>query len=469
MIILRPDPARARGAVLLAAIAFSGVISSALLPLMAMVVHLLVLAIFAAWPLARGLAIPLGMPRAARFLTKLATLRYGVFADDMGRVAAAWALLRRPTDGNRDRVEDMLISAEAHKPLDATQLLARGLMSAARGDATSARRTISAVETFSASSTHEDVFRIASDYLIAEAASRGDWRIVAKLGREPRRSRPGRFMGLAAARILELEPVSDGALRWAWLTSGAPMSLEPILDRALTRLVGTVDASAAEPVELPVEASPLSTAMMLELALVRRAPGLVLAADVARLGRAWDRALGEVRTETSRRARDLGVYDVEPIVAGLEEDARRGLVALAERSKLDLGALSAQDPPSRTLEEAARVQRNSTLEALETQVRALRRRLDQKRSLPAIDEWREWDSIHATAEAAFEVGGLSLRRVAFPSIHVDLCAYAVWLANERKERRLAHVIFSWLLIQARALDDAEAIRLQERNASATMG
>jgi hypothetical protein len=63
----------------------------------------------------------------------------------------------------------------------------------------------------------------------------------------------------------------------------------------------------------------------------------------------------------------------------------------------------------------------------------------------------------------WSLGGLPLRRLAFSTVHGPVCGLAVWLWNTRAERAIANAMFGWLLAEAIIVDDAEAIRLQERN------
>ena len=51
----------------------------------------------------------------------------------------------------------------------------------------------------------------------------------------------------------------------------------------------------------------------------------------------------------------------------------------------------------------------------------------------------------------------------FPDIHLYVCNYAVWLWNERKEYGISTPLFRWLLAEAEAVGDEEAIILQRKN------
>ena len=81
----------------------------------------------------------------------------------------------------------------------------------------------------------------------------------------------------------------------------------------------------------------------------------------------------------------------------------------------------------------------------------------------AIDEWREWVALSSAYGAAVATGGLELRRLAFPHAYTTGTSMAAWLWNSRKEYALSHAISAWLLAEALAVGDAEAIELCTRN------
>ncbi|MCW5805152.1 MAG: hypothetical protein KIT31_22465, partial [Deltaproteobacteria bacterium] len=82
---------------------------------------------------------------------------------------------------------------------------------------------------------------------------------------------------------------------------------------------------------------------------------------------------------------------------------------------------------------------------------------------PAIDEWREFIALQAAYTSAVEAGGLELRRLAFPHAFSTGSNMAAWLWNSRNEYTLSHAISRWLLDEALAVGDTEAIELGHRN------
>src|SRR6185436_20965332 len=84
---------------------------------------------------------------------------------------------------------------------------------------------------------------------------------------------------------------------------------------------------------------------------------------------------------------------------------------------------------------------------------------------PAIDEWREFIALRAAYTDAASAGGPELRRLAFPHAFSTGSHMAAWLWNTRHEYALSHAISRWLLAEALAVGDAEAIDLGHRNCS----
>src|SRR5262245_41893561 len=82
---------------------------------------------------------------------------------------------------------------------------------------------------------------------------------------------------------------------------------------------------------------------------------------------------------------------------------------------------------------------------------------------PAIDEWWEFLALRTAYDVAVIVGGLELRRLAFLHVFSKGSNMAAWLWNKREEYALSHAISKWLLDEALAVGDVEAIELGHRN------
>jgi phosphoglycolate phosphatase-like HAD superfamily hydrolase len=107
--------------------------------------------------------------------------------------------------------------------------------------------------------------------------------------------------------------------------------------------------------------------------------------------------------------------------------------------------------------------RDRLLTEIEAASEAIKRRYDERRALPAADEWREWGNLCALYERGVKSAGDDLRRLAFAKVFSDTCNYGVWQYNDLKQRPLANAIFRWLHAQAVAVGDSRAEALMAKN------
>jgi hypothetical protein len=310
---------------------------------------------------------------------------------------------------------------------------------------------------------------LAAEWLCAEAMERGAWREVEFLARTaPISTRRLRLFGGVAARLTNIAPVpTDAALRWRWLLAPNRSVTLELLRRALATPAGVdVRAASTSRRAAPAPAREGDDALLYALTLhsftLACEPEQLDRDDLARLGLAWDCALADPKLERRllERGLALGTQEFERSPERLAELVRDDLLALVRAAGLELGQLS---DSSELLARAARRLQTELLDGIEITVGALESRVKAKRELPAIDEWQTFLALREQYAAAVGVGGLELRRLAFQDVHAPVCSLAVWLWNERSERALGNAMFHWLLAEAIVVDDAEAIRLQERN------
>ena len=180
------------------------------------------------------------------------------------------------------------------------------------------------------------------------------------------------------------------------------------------------------------------------------------------VGQAWDAVLYDRATERLllERALVIGASGAAGTLAKLRASIEEDLEAIVLAAGMELTELGDKG------EVATRVRlrlRDRLLGEVESASDALRRRVDEKRELPAADEWREWGNLTARYAHGVASAGDDFRRLSFAKVYPDACSYAVWLFNERKQRPLGNVIFRWLLAESEALDDTRAIALQTKN------
>jgi hypothetical protein len=454
-------------AVLAWTVVAAGGVVIAFVPLIAPIVFVVLALVGFPWPITRLLLIPAGLPRLSYWLARTSDLTFRLDVSGGAAAAAGWALCRqRRLD---EESADWLAGKLAQQaPLRGAGVLASGLLLAARGDRDGARVIISAVSDVDDRVCPPEAKRMAAGWLAADAAERGEWTRVAELG--PTLETAGRLAWLlsAIAQSLLLEPMAPGKLglwlRWAL----APHRREtlPLVRRALEALDGTFIEPEEEPpiapAAAPAGADAIRTALSLHASVLTRAPGALRAEDVRAAGQAWDAALFDKATERLlfERALVVGASSATAVLGRMRAAVEDDLTAVVLASGMPLVYLGEHG------QVASRVRarlRDQLLTEIEAASDAIKRRVDDKRPLPAPDEWREWSNLRASYDRNVRRAGDDLRRLAFVKVYPDACSYAVWLFNEQKQRPLGNAVFRWLLAEATALDDTRAMALMAKN------
>ncbi len=424
----------------------------------------------------RGVA-RLGLVRTAATLAR--GCRGGFEHDRQGGAALAGALALLSREVHDERLATWL-EGQLGKPgaLGAAGVVAAGLIVASRGQRDAARDLMHNAGSFEAERAPAAARVIANEWLVADAAARGDWRTVMLLGVRADVSSPQtRFLAFVAARVRR-EPLigepsaTDAGLRWLWWRSPDHRRNRPLLLQALAsprvlhpRKPAPPPPAPAPPIDPATFAGdPLAYAQALH-ALWTTAEAVeksLSPSHLTTLCKAWDAAFaGPALARLGARVQALAtVTRAEAAHAMLRRTVAEELAQLAARAQVPLGVLLDAGGVGA---EAAQLLRAELLGEVEKQNQALRQRTVQKRGLPAVEELREWNSLRRAYERAVLLGGLELRRLMFPDIHLYVCNYAVWLWNERKEYAISTPLFRWLLSEAEAVGDEEAIVLQRKN------
>ncbi len=425
--------------------------------------------LLAPWAVTRHVLIPLGMPRAACRLAALAGWTGKRDTQGGGLVAGAWAMARQRTP-DRDAMDWLAARRDRQPAFQASHVLATGLLAAARGDLASARRLLESVDEIGPQRTPRVIHALAREWLLADAAAQGDWPRVARLGRSARAStRTTSLLTRVGARLAQVEPAPAAwpAAWTVWLSWAiAPHRRHTLaLARQAVRTTPAAQARGATAIRAlatSLQPDPHADALVTHVAVLRGQAGPSQAQALQSLAQAWDRALAdpETRRAIRQRATALGARGGDSALAALGDTVARDLADMARAHDLPIATWPCD---SHSLREAERLLREQLISEVELAFDALRDRVAQGRRLPAIDEWREWLSLRGLHAHAAGLGGLELRRLVFPHVHAIACKMAVWLWNERSEHFLANAMFRWLLDEAVAVGDAEAIELQRRN------
>ncbi len=418
------------------------------------------------WPLARYVIAPLGLVKAAYYVA-LSAWAQNEERSSLALLAASVALMRKSSFDPEAAawLEDKI---QAERGLRGAAIAAAAVTALARGDKEGARVLFESLRTLDSRVCGPASRHTAAEWIAATAAESGKWDEVIDLGGDIVAN--GRTPWLLAAVGKRLLGRSDAptraqlVLRWAF----APHRIGtfPIVERALSVPDGAVpivddEDDDAPPAPVAPEGDLLARAIAMQVQLLRaKEPTPV---DVARVGRAFDEALGDeaLARHIEERAASLGANRSEGALGRMRADIEESLFQLLKRHRMALDDTA--DDLGEIAGNAQRRLRDETLTVIEALSDAVKNRVAERRALSPIDEWREWSALRMAYERGLLLGGPELRYLAFTKVHTDVCALAVWLFNDRKEKPIANAMFRFLLAEATAVGDAAGIELQTKN------
>lgn len=427
------------------------------------------------WLVARTLLIPSGRVRLAYFACRVSFWHWRGDVRGGAVIAGCLALLRRAGARDAELAAWLERRRDAASPPQnplrwksgGAAIVATGLLAAARGQRGQARRLLASASELVIESSPRRAITIANEWLCAEAIERGDWRQVEFVARtSPVDSRMLALLATLGARMSGIAPLpNDLVLRLRWLAAPRRRATWPLVATALAEpptLRRRARTHTPLLVPTPAVRGPLVDALALHAALLRRAPEQLGAEQLVQVGEAWDDALARDVLEVHLRERALVLAaKSERALQSLVADVERDFTELIRRAKLSAAKLERKDEG--LLARVVRRLHRELLDELEVAVHAFEGRIDARRELPAMDEWQSFLALREQHAELVALGGPELRRLAFSQLHGPVCSLAVWLWNERSERALGNAMFQWLLNEAIIVDDAEAVRLQEKN------
>ena len=428
------------------------------------------LAFFAAPPLqpvlSRHILGPLGMVRTSYWLAHFVSMDD---SDAYGLCCAARAYAHKPTPQG-----EAWIATKRDKriPLGDSEIIVTAFIAAGRGDADTARQLIRS--TTSMVEEHPLVRELAGEWLAVDAAERGAWSELyasAIKAQWPASSLTFFLEGVAAHKLEAAGAPGRFELRVRWLLAPHRRATSALLAPTPAAAPVPTGTAATETSTAPVDAvaPPATAALPLALAahLAFARSGTPNAKTLGAAVTAWDTALasGETQKWLARRALELDapLGAVDRAIRDVATAVTDELARVADTAQL--GAPAAHGPVGGAL---ARRLRHGRLDALESGFTRWELRRHDGAVRAPIDEWREYVALRASYEAAVAAGGIELRRLAFPHAYSKGTSMAVWLWNSRNEYALSHAISSWLLDEALAVGDTEAIDLCTRNTRLTV-
>ncbi|HEX7645641.1 MAG TPA: hypothetical protein VF472_25840 [Burkholderiaceae bacterium] len=425
----------------------------------------LAVGVFALMPtlMIRSIFIPLGMYRTAYWVFR------GLWPSGYDKqyrlgacIAAAQALARRQ---DRERgcawlTQQLPLVASPHIGYD----MLIGLLAAIRGERDTAQAVFHLVDT---TLGPRHLRRMARDWLVADAAARGDWQDVIWRGRRGRDSfRWSYAVARMAERIIRsTEAPANWLLVILWLYAPRRRRLLPLLRQArdLPRAPAPA-AKFARPLNWQDAIAPLA-AMLCERekgATPQRAQFVS-----AIHGAAANLAVPSMRARIEERLRKLdpnpsGPGNVDAVMAAL----RTQLTQLAHTLIEQAPQLAEGGEERPVVGEAIEGMRRHAMQDIATRAQDFAHRTAQRQVLPRAQEWAAWGNLRARAERLLRLSPQAEDSL-FAAMYAPMCNFAVFQHNELQHHRLAHDIFCWL--HRHAASNPEAGELLSKNAQAYSG
>jgi hypothetical protein len=403
--------------------------------------------------------VPLGLPRLTYWMARFSGVTELYRSSGISAFFAVASALR----GQRSRptIDWMEEKLKRVRSPGGAGVVAAGLIASLRGDCERARSLLFLADgrsrtdpqgrkrintaldgSVTAFFTPRYVRTIARDWLVADAASRGDWHSVVSLGR---RGRTSFRWSYAIARMIERllgEPHAcrDWLLIVLW--AGAPRRRQtlPLLRRALARPRGHKPApEAPAPENLAQALASLASVIMRSFGQ----DGRSLAPATCDIDRLLDSArtrvmIGERLVATGARS------DPGAIVSGVRKRLTDWLAPIIEEAPHLIG----KGARSRLLIQAAEEARKRLFNDIEARCRDSKRLATQDIETDALTTWEMWATTRNRAER-LTVLAPEIADSLFQVLAVPMNNFAVFQQEKLRRKALAHEIYSWLYDRAR--------------------
>ncbi len=407
--------------------------------------------------ISRSVLAPLGLVRWAYVTAYLSRVDWRRDKPGGPAMVAAWALAQqdRPSASTIAWVERRLSSST--KALQASGVVAFGLLEAAKGRLESARDWLDSVLMFDPRVAPAHVRVVAAEWLATDAAARGDWKRVKAIS-ENRKwpgSRTLTLLGALAGRMQgESMPTNAGLWFW-WLLAPRRLWTWGFVKQAAAHQGKSVPEKA---LPAPPEAlDAMGRATFLTLALKGHASPA--ATSVVEVARAWEAALGaDVRSKLFMRATLVGGGEPDAAVEEVRQLVERALGPLLPPK---LSGISGALPG--LIESAAQVRKDAVFTELEERMGRMDARKLGNKELPQLEEWREVLTLRGLYRQACDSGVPGDHSLAHSIIRDKFVNFGVWLYNVRIEKPVANAIFRMLESEAVALGDSDSEKLNKKN------
>jgi hypothetical protein len=420
------------------------------LPLL--VALLLVNLVLHPWLLVRFVCIPFGMPLLAHRLSRLGGHPWVRDPEGGACLAGALACLRRrrPHRTAAATLRARLVGTAA--PLRGAGIVAAGLLAADAGDLHRARRLLESLDVLDPDACPPRARDIARDWLVADAARRGDWsQVIDACNSSPKACATTRLFRVAAQHILG-RTTSVSTLLVAWARAPRRLVTLSVIRRAIASRRAAVrpQARTGFPEEIALAAndgpSPHQRAVAMHLEAAMHDPRS--SETLVRVARGWDATLwasdfrahlrARIRALGGRRSPERTAYALRGQVA---EDLARWWSDAGLRHWVGTGD---------TLDTARETVVRNRSRSLGAAIAALAR----SGTASPLEIWETWLELRDCHAVLVAVCGPSRLRAFYGALDHVVAGLVVHLHSTRGQRSLAHAMSLWLVGEAERVHDA---------------
>jgi hypothetical protein len=351
------------------------------------------------------------------------------------------------------------------KVTSAARYAAQGLLSAHAQDFDTAKRAFALVDTLSAAITTRYARSVARRWLVADAATRGEWKTVQAFAK----NRRGKHDALLAALgdpwlmvMYALACIRTGTGR----VPGEKLSFYTRVYIAYNHSLREFSVRASR-VSTPSECPP-SEDVFAEHARLLTAP-CPSAERVMQHAQSLEALLNEDPAFIPNIQRRALALNANVAVSDLADEVRTAMAddlsAMLLRGRIALQPFLEEEG---MLQAAAERAQNEYLKVLEDRVTDLSDRTEAKMELSPEQEAYEFTGVRLAYMDAALLCGEEIRMQWFRRMHRVVCNHGVWLDNRfPKVRHVAHASFKWSLEEALVLEAADLVELQQKNSDIT--
>ena len=315
-----------------------------------------------------------------------------------------------------------------------------GHLAAAQGDRVTARCLFESIEARPRPSQLSIVRVTARDWLVMDAARRGDWSAAVRYATRGGTSRWSRAVGAMARTIDGVGRLPKWRLWLLWLVAPRRLRLRPLLQRALAASHGEHKADIAPPRDLPA-----AWVLFAEvLAKTAQRPGEVGSSEFVSAVR-WVAIRLESADMKAQVGQRLAALDstlsrsADSVVSNFKSDVVKSILpVVAADPQL---AAAGRDHP--IVAEVLRRLRGAASESIEMRAKDLGRRAEKKHSLDILSEWQSWALLcdEVNRLLALQPGA---KATLFEIVWRPLMSYAAFQHNDKQRLAFAQDILRWL-------------------------